>query len=145
MLKQCDRYCYNTANNYVLKFNNRTVRKRCGIYSKLTTKTPEWRQWRGSDVFIVSFEHILHLLLVFLWLTLNSKCLRGGFYQKYLSVIWNICHLLMFIHWSFLTGCDYFKSLSAESRCFLAQPKGQITQLGIYLLKVNNRNTRTMC
>ena len=29
------------------------------------------RQWRRSDVFIVNFELILHLVLVFLLLTLN--------------------------------------------------------------------------
>ena len=28
------------------------------IYSKLTIKTPEQRQWRPSGVFIVNFEHI---------------------------------------------------------------------------------------
>ena len=39
--------------------------------SKLTIKAPERRQWRGSGVFIVNFEHISHLVLVFLLLTLN--------------------------------------------------------------------------
>ena len=55
----------------------------CEIYSKLTIKTserrhskstiktPERRQWRRSDVFIVNFEHISHLVLVFLVLTLS--------------------------------------------------------------------------
>ena len=45
------------------------------ISSKLTTeliiKTPERRQWRRSDVFIVNFENFSHLLLVFLLLTLS--------------------------------------------------------------------------
>ena len=39
--------------------------------SKLTIKIPERRQWRHSGVFIVKFEHISHLVLVFLLLTLN--------------------------------------------------------------------------
>ena len=39
--------------------------------SKLTIKIPERRQWRRSGVFIVTFEHILHLALVFLLLSLN--------------------------------------------------------------------------
>ena len=39
--------------------------------SKLTIKTLEIRHWGRSDVFIVDFEHILHLALVFLLLTLN--------------------------------------------------------------------------
>ena len=34
-------------------------------------KTPEQRHWRRAGVFIVNFEHIWHLVLVFLLLTLN--------------------------------------------------------------------------
>ena len=39
---------------------------------KLTIKTPERHQRRRSGVFIVNFEHISHLFLVFLLLTLNK-------------------------------------------------------------------------
>ena len=38
---------------------------------KLTIKTPKRRHWRRSGVFIVNFEHISHLVLAFLSLTLN--------------------------------------------------------------------------
>ena len=38
---------------------------------KLTIKIPERRQWRRSGIFIVNFEHISHLVPVFLLLTLN--------------------------------------------------------------------------
>ena len=48
-----------------------TEELRCEICSKLIIKTPERRQWRRSDVFIVNFENISHLLLVFLLLTLS--------------------------------------------------------------------------
>ena len=58
----------NPAGIYQLQFNNRNTRTRCQMYSKLTIKTPERRYWR---VFTVNFEHILHLVLVFLLLTLN--------------------------------------------------------------------------
>ena len=44
---------------------------RCEICSKLIIRTPERRQWRRSDVFIVNFEYISHLLLVLLLLTLS--------------------------------------------------------------------------
>ena len=40
-------------------------------------KTPERRQWRRSGVSIVNFEHISHLLLVFLLWTLNKSMLAG--------------------------------------------------------------------
>ena len=53
--------------SFLLKVNNRNSRKRCEICSKLTIKIPERRQWRRSGVFIVNFEHISHLVLVFLW------------------------------------------------------------------------------
>ena len=47
---------------YLLKVNNRSIRTRCEICSKLTIKTSERRR---SGVFIVNFEHISYLVLVF--------------------------------------------------------------------------------
>ena len=55
---------------YLLNVNNRNTRTRCEICSKLTRKTPE-RRHRRSGVFLVNFEHISHLVLVFLLLTLS--------------------------------------------------------------------------
>ena len=52
---------------YLVKVNNRNTRIRCEICSKSTIKTPE--RWHRSGVFIVKFEHISHLVLVFLLLT----------------------------------------------------------------------------
>ena len=42
-----------------------------GKKNKSTIKTPEWRQSHHSGAFIVDFEHISHLFLVFLLLTLS--------------------------------------------------------------------------
>ena len=56
---------------YLFKVKNRNTRTRCGICSKLAIKIPERRQWCRSGIFIVNFEHISHLVLVFLLLTLN--------------------------------------------------------------------------
>ena len=56
---------------YLLNVNNRNTGTRCEICSKLTIKTPERRQWRRSGAFIVNYEQISHLALVFLLLTLN--------------------------------------------------------------------------
>ena len=68
---------FGTANPvgiYLLKINNSNTRTRREICSKLTIKTSKrrQRQWRRSGVFIVNFELISHLVLVFLLLTLNN-------------------------------------------------------------------------
>ena len=59
------------AGNYILKVNNRNARTKCEICSKLTIKTPERRKWRCYSIFIVNFEYIWHLVLMFLLLTLS--------------------------------------------------------------------------
>ena len=56
--KQLRKLLHYPANIYLFKVNNRNSRKRCDI--------------RRSGVFIVNFEHILHLFLVFLSLTVNK-------------------------------------------------------------------------
>ena len=66
---------FNPANIYLLKVNNRNTRKRCEICLKSTIKTPERPQWRLFVVFNVNFEHISHLFLAFLLLTLNKQIL----------------------------------------------------------------------
>ena len=62
---------------YMFKVNNRNTRPSCEICSKLTIKTPEQRHWRCSGVFIVNFEYISHLALVFLLLTLRRQMPAG--------------------------------------------------------------------
>ena len=62
----------NLANIYLFKVTNKNTRKRCEIYSKLTIKTPERRQRRYSGVFMVNFEYISQLFLVFLLVTFNK-------------------------------------------------------------------------
>ena len=59
------------AGIYLLKVNYRTTRTRCEICLKLIIKIPERCQWRRSGIFIVNFELISNLILVFLLLTLN--------------------------------------------------------------------------
>ena len=76
-----------TANISLFKVGNRKSRKRCEIYSKLTIKTPKRRHWRRFGVFIVNFEHMSLLFLVFLLLTLNKEVLVGLFHQYQLHRI----------------------------------------------------------
>ena len=65
------------AGNYMFKVNNRNTSTRCGTSSKLTIKTPERRHGRRPDAFIVNFEHISLLVLVFLLLTLDRQMPAG--------------------------------------------------------------------
>ena len=60
------------AVNYMFKVKNGNTRTSCEICSKLTTKIPERGYWRRTGNFIVNFEHISHLVLVFLLLTLRK-------------------------------------------------------------------------
>ena len=71
----------------LLKFNNRISRKRCEICLKLTIKTPERRHWRRTGVFIVNFERISHLFLVFLLMLEQVNKLVGKFLQFYVILI----------------------------------------------------------
>ena len=59
---------------YLLKSNNKNTGTRCETCSKLTIKTPA--------VFIVNFEHISHLVLVFLLLTLSRQMLAGLYWLE---------------------------------------------------------------
>ena len=63
---------------YLLKFNNRNIKARCEICPMLTIKTPEQRKWLCSGFFIVNFEHILPLVLLFLLLTLKMHLPAGN-------------------------------------------------------------------
>ena len=44
---------------------------------KIAIKTPERCQWRRSGVFIINFEHILHLFLMFPLLLWAGKYMLG--------------------------------------------------------------------
>ena len=63
----------NPTGNYMFKDNNKNTRTRCEICLKLIIKTPEQCQWPRSGVFFVNFEHISHLVLVLLLLTLSMQ------------------------------------------------------------------------
>ena len=51
------------------RVNNKNIRKRCELCSKLIIKALERR---CSGVFVVNFEHLSRLCLMFLLLTLNK-------------------------------------------------------------------------
>ena len=70
---------FNNFNTFLVGINMFKVKKKntgtmCEICSKLTIKTPERRQFAIS---IFNPEHVLHLVLVLLKLTLNKQMLVG--------------------------------------------------------------------
>ena len=49
-----------SADNYMIRVNNRNTRAKWKICSKLIIETAEQRQWRRSALFLVNFKHISH-------------------------------------------------------------------------------------
>ena len=74
---ECSSNSNTLAGVYMFKASNGNTWTVCGIYSKLTMKTPEryrgWHRWRRSGVWIVIFGQISHIAVVFPLLTLNKK------------------------------------------------------------------------
>ena len=67
----------NPAGISLFKVNIKNTRSMCGICSKLAIKTLKQRQWRLSGIFIVNFEQIPHIVLIFPLLTLNKLMPAG--------------------------------------------------------------------
>ena len=109
-----------SVNIYFFKFNNRNTRKRCEICSKLTINTPERRHWRHSGVFVVNFEHVLHLFLVFLLFTLNKQILPGCCPYSFIETFgqknfgWNE---LALGNWT--RQCDMFLPFPFVFKCYI--------------------------
>ena len=107
---------------YLFKDNNRSTStsKRCEIRSKLTIKTSERSDWRRSGVFIVNFELISFLFLVFLLLTLNKEMIAwidtksvntmDQFFKKFaiLTIQW--------LSYPFITYISFFLSIEYSAR-----------------------------
>ena len=62
---------------YLFKVNNRKTRKRCDIYFKVNNKNTRTMSLRSFSCFLINFEHISYLFLVFLLLSLNKEMLAG--------------------------------------------------------------------
>ena len=99
----------------MLKGNNRNNRKRCEICSKLT---PERHHWRRSGVFIVNFEHIFYLFLVFVLLTLIKQMLLRNEKWDYRFVLkdfgsckFDLTHLRQML--------PFYAYWKQETKCFL--------------------------
>ena len=101
-------FCHkNPARNYMFKVNTRNTRTRCEICSKLTIKTlktPERCYWCCSGVIVVNFEHIPHLVLAFLLLTL-SRWMSAGKPDLFCNKLFLMLYVPMSLSPVFRKGC----------------------------------------
>ena len=107
----------------MFKANNRNTRTRCENCTKLTIKTPKRRQWRRSGVFIVNFEHISHLPIMFLLLTLSSKCWLGMRYSYFATKqeTFPSNPISLFIHTLMVREKERFTEAECESKTLVNQ------------------------
>ena len=68
----------------------------CKTCSKLKIKIWERSQWRRSDVFLIKFEPILHIVLLFLLLTSNKYIPAGPRRNATFSTKSNTCPWVLF-------------------------------------------------
>ena len=115
------------ANIYLFKGNDRNTRKRCEIYSKLTIKTPERRQWQKPNKNI--------------WKTRGFHCqlfinvLRSNSKKKTVNITENNGYF-----WPFFDGMKMkMKKMSywlREKRCYYSlQQQNSCLQLTLELLE----------
>ena len=79
---------------------------RCEICSKLTLKTSERRHLRRSGVFIVNSEHISHLVLLFLLLTLRRQMPVEFMLIQLRSIQWQVTNGVILSSSNFSTVKD---------------------------------------
>ena len=91
ILRKSSSQRYIPTGTYLLKFNYRNTRTRYEICSKLTIKISKRRR-RRSGIFIVDFEQISHLVLMFLLLALMNFFLEGIqlIIRVFHEELWNI-------------------------------------------------------
>ena len=82
----CVKSFFFLASTYFFKINNGNTKAMSEIGSKLTIKTLKQCQWRSCGVFIINFEKISHIALVFPLLTLCKKMSAGLVYKSILSL-----------------------------------------------------------
>ena len=126
----------NSTKIYLFKVNNKNTRKKVWNIFKVNNKTPERRHWRRSGVFIVIFEHISHLFLVFLLLILSKYVLAGNLLRM------SLLNLFILQLWNTSKKIHNFWRVS-ERRIKFLHPCMHSRHLPVYTR--NNRNTGKRC
>ena len=87
-----------SANIYLFKTNNKNTRKCCETCSELTIQKLERRYCCRFSAIIVNLEHVPHLFLAFLSLTLSRKMFPG--FEHVIQ--WHHFHMLLKLpYWNF--------------------------------------------
>ena len=101
--------------------------------SKLTIYAPEVRHWRRPAVFIVNFEHISHLDLVFLLLTLTRQMPTGSVFEiksnkiarRFLRILLRFLFFnKLYFYNSFTSGECLQMSLNADAEILFSGSSG---------------------
>ena len=136
---------------YLFEVNNGNTRAMCEISSKLTIKTPEQHLWRRLCVFIINFEQISHIVLVFPLLTLNKQ-MPAGIYRSggwelfervivflgYSEVVYHTAnfHIFIFSFVKFIRFCVNLVFVDKLWEVAQNMAKSKVTHTKIYLQKV---------
>ena len=89
----------------------RSIRLMYEIFLKSTVKTPAWRQWCCNGVFIINFEEILPIVLMFPLLILPAEFLQSLILNSSwnpLKIFWTILIFLQLKNCSLKTvNCSF--------------------------------------
>ena len=70
-ISSANNYLFNYKNSKIIKVNNKKSRKIRSMF-KVNNEDTRTMSRTSSNVFVVNFEHISHLFLIFLFLALNK-------------------------------------------------------------------------
>ena len=112
---------------YLFKVKKENTKTMCKICSKLPIKTPATLHWLRSRVFIVNFEQISNIVLVFQLLTLSKRRPTRHYFSLQISIrlivvhiVWKMSNLskmrfFIYITCSTQTALRYIKLQSENS------------------------------
>ena len=110
-------YSSSLANKYMPKVSNRNTRIRSKTCSKLSKKKSLRRHWYRSVGFTVNFEHIIHLILVYILLTLTLYivCFKPvSWYSIYIQAERDYCSSVVIVNFEQITPCSSVSTVDFE-------------------------------
>ena len=135
----------NPVNSYLFKVNNGNTRKRYEIYSKLTIKTPERRNWRDLISLLLTLNILHTLFLVLLLMTLNRSFLaRKPFPRRQEEIqvglllpLWKFLFTVSEIQWFYVHNTHITPNFSTVSSASLVKTHMQRTGYKIFFSMIH--------